>query len=201
MSVGLAVKAPRRSLRRDLGQAVTAGLRFWRGPRVRGVLSAARAGPGLAATLLQRLAHPGQLQVAVVLLRDIELLGRAVGVPDRQLIGLTRGDLGLVEIRHIHRDRLGPHRNSFLGRSAAGSRAAPFRSCEPQRTANDSTTGISFGLSCHQWHRRGPPPTSRRCLRPTNTAARHPTEPDRRWAVARAARPGIATEPSARELR
>jgi hypothetical protein len=41
------VRAPRRSLRRDLGQAVTGGLRFWRGPRLRGVLSAAVVDPGL----------------------------------------------------------------------------------------------------------------------------------------------------------
>jgi hypothetical protein len=31
---------------------------------------------------------------------DIELLGRAVGVADRQLIGLASGDLGLVEVRN-----------------------------------------------------------------------------------------------------
>src|SRR4029453_6097508 len=51
--------------------------------------SAVRRGsrPGLAATLLQRLAHARQLQVAVVLLGDIELLGRAIWVADRQLIG------------------------------------------------------------------------------------------------------------------
>src|SRR6266545_3990816 len=74
-------------------------------------------GPRLAPTLLQRLAHPRQLQVAVVLLGDIELLRRAVRVADRQLIGLARGDLGLVEVRNIHRDRLGAHRDSLLGRS------------------------------------------------------------------------------------
>src|SRR5215218_9013635 len=39
-----------------------------------------RGGPGLAPTLLQRLAHPRQVQVAVVLLGDIQLLGRAVRV-------------------------------------------------------------------------------------------------------------------------
>src|ERR687888_558566 len=64
-------------------------------------------GPGLAPTLLQRLAHPRQLQVPVVLLGDIQLLGRAVRVADRQLIGLTGRNLGLVEIRNIHRNRLG----------------------------------------------------------------------------------------------
>src|SRR5829696_1856714 len=83
-------------------------------------------GPGLAATLLQRLAHPGQLQVAVVLLGDIELLGRAIWVADRQLIGLTGRNLGLVEVRNIHGDRLGSHRNSFLGRSAIGAERHHF---------------------------------------------------------------------------
>jgi hypothetical protein len=63
----------------------------------------------------------------VVLFGDVELLGRAVGVADRQLIGLASGDLGLVEVRNVHCDRLGAHRDSFLGRSAIGSRAAPFR--------------------------------------------------------------------------
>src|SRR6266545_4124137 len=85
------------------------------GRRLAGLARAARArragrrggGPGLAPTLLQRLAHTRQLQVAVVLLGDIELLRRAVRVADRQLIGLTRGDLGLVEVRNVHCDRLG----------------------------------------------------------------------------------------------
>jgi hypothetical protein len=65
------------------------------------------SGPGLTPTLLQRLAHARQLQVAVVLLRDIKLLGRAIRMADRQLIGLASGDLGLVEVRNIHGDRLG----------------------------------------------------------------------------------------------
>ena len=72
-------------------------------------------GPGLAPTLLQRLANTGQLQVTVVLLGDIELLGRAVRVADRQLVSLTGRDLRLVEVRDIHPDRLGSHRNSSLG--------------------------------------------------------------------------------------
>src|SRR6266545_3439370 len=85
------------------------------GRRLAGLARAARArragrrggGPGLAPTLLQRLAHTRQLQVAVVLLGDIQLLRRAVRVAVRQLIGLTCGDLGLVEVRNVHCDRLG----------------------------------------------------------------------------------------------
>ena len=79
-------------------------------------------GPGLAATLLQRLAHTRQLQGTVVLLGDVELLGCAVRVTDRQLIHLTRGDLGLVDVRNIHRDCLGSHWDSVLCRSAMGNR-------------------------------------------------------------------------------
>src|SRR5919107_3364552 len=70
-------------------------------------------GPRLAATLLQRLVHVLQLQGTVVLLGDVQLLGCAVRVPDRQLIHLTRGDLRLVDVRDIHRDRLGTHWNSL----------------------------------------------------------------------------------------
>jgi hypothetical protein len=71
MSVGLVVKAPRRSLRPFLGLgrdgrfAVLARAALARSGGRRG------GGPGLAATLLQRLAHPGQLQVAVVLLGEV----------------------------------------------------------------------------------------------------------------------------------
>jgi hypothetical protein len=40
-------KAPRRSLRRFLGQVVTGGLLFWRRRRLRGVLSPVVVDPGL----------------------------------------------------------------------------------------------------------------------------------------------------------
>jgi hypothetical protein len=62
ISVGLAVKAPRRSLRRDLGQAVTAGLRFWRGRRLRGVLSAAVVDPGLRPRFFSVLPTPANFR-------------------------------------------------------------------------------------------------------------------------------------------
>jgi hypothetical protein len=61
-AVGLAVKAPRRSLRRYLGQAVTAGLRFWRGRRVRGVLSAAVVDPGLRPRFFSVLPTPANFR-------------------------------------------------------------------------------------------------------------------------------------------
>ena len=61
-SVGLAVKAPRRSLRRDVGQAVTAGLRFWRGRRLRGVLSAASVAPGLRPRFFSVLPTPASFR-------------------------------------------------------------------------------------------------------------------------------------------
>ena len=111
---------PRRSPGRVLGSggggrlAVLARAALARGGGRRG------GGSGLASTLLQRLALAREVQVAVVLLGDVELLGRAVGVADRQLIGLTAGDLGLVEVRNVHCDRLGAHRDSFVGRSAIG---------------------------------------------------------------------------------
>jgi hypothetical protein len=101
-------------------------------------------GPGLAATLLQRLAHARQLQVAVVLLGDIELLGRAIWVADRQLIGLTGRDLGLVEVRNIHRDRLGSHRNSLLGRSALEAERHHFGQTNNSGRGNVTAAEISF---------------------------------------------------------
>ena len=61
ISVGLAVKAPRRSLRRYLGQAVTGGLGFWRGRRLRGVLSAV-VDPGLRPRFFSVLPTPANFR-------------------------------------------------------------------------------------------------------------------------------------------
>jgi hypothetical protein len=123
------------------------------------------SGRGLTPTPLQRLPHTRQLQVPVVLLGDIKLLRRAVRVADRQLIGLARGDVGLVEVRNVHRDRLGAHRDSFLGRSAIGKpMRRRFRSKIPRtRGAVQRNRCCRFsesvsGLFCHQRRRQGRPP-------------------------------------------
>src|SRR5512132_150936 len=82
-----------------------------------GVVAAAGRGPGggarLAAALLERLAETLELQVTVVLGRDVELLGRAVGMTDGQLVRLARGNLAPVDVRDVHGDRLGAQADSF----------------------------------------------------------------------------------------
>jgi hypothetical protein len=55
-------QAPRRSLRRNVGQAVTAGLRFWRGRRLRGALSAAVVDPGLRPRFFSVLPTPANFR-------------------------------------------------------------------------------------------------------------------------------------------
>jgi hypothetical protein len=142
-------------------------------------------GPRLAATLLQRLTHPGQLQVTVVLLGDIEPLGRAIRVADRQLIGLTSRDLGLVEVRNIHRDRLGSHRNSFLGRSALEAERHHFSQTNNGGRGNITAAEISFRPILPPRCRPVPAVTSGRL---TASTASRPTRTDR-WAVTLATRP------------
>ena len=61
-AVGPAVKAPRRSLRRCLGQAVTGGSLGWRRRRWRGVLSAAVVDPGLRPRFFSVLPTPANFR-------------------------------------------------------------------------------------------------------------------------------------------
>ena len=74
---------------------------------------------------------------------------------------LTRGNLGLVKVRNVHRDRLGAHRDSLLRRSATETDAAPFRSKNPERRGaapRNRCCRISqslSGLFCHRRRRRG----------------------------------------------
>src|SRR5215207_1605612 len=104
-----------------LGLAVGAGV---------GAAPAGRRGPRrgarLAAALLERLAETLELQVTVVLGRDVELLGRAVGVADRELVGLPLGNLGPVDVRDVHGDRLGAHTDSFHCLSAHSGTPTPL---------------------------------------------------------------------------
>jgi hypothetical protein len=72
--------------------------------------------PGLRPRFFSVLPTPAKLQVPVVLLGDVQLLGRTVRMADRQLIGLARGDLGLVEIRNIHRDGVLRPRGSWTSK-------------------------------------------------------------------------------------
>jgi hypothetical protein len=62
ISVGLAVKGSSAIVRRDLGQAVTGGLRFWRGRRLRGVLSAVVVDPGLRPRFFSVLPTPANFR-------------------------------------------------------------------------------------------------------------------------------------------
>jgi hypothetical protein len=61
-AVGPAVKAPRRSLRRCLGQAVTGGSLVWRRRRLRGVLPAAVVDPGLRPRFFSVLPTPANFR-------------------------------------------------------------------------------------------------------------------------------------------
>src|SRR5215212_5379395 len=72
----------------------------------------------LAPALPERLAEALELEVPVVLGRDVQLLGRAVGVTDGQLVRLALGNLGPVDVRDVHGDRLGAQADSFQCLSA-----------------------------------------------------------------------------------
>ena len=61
-AVGPAVKAPTRSLRRCLGQAVTGGSLVWRRRRLRGVLPAAVVDPGLRPRFFSVLPTPAKFR-------------------------------------------------------------------------------------------------------------------------------------------
>src|SRR6266545_5181842 len=69
---------------------------------------------GLASPLFQDLAHAVDLEIPVVPPRDIEDLGRAVWVIDLELINLSLGNLGLIDVRDVHRDGLGAHGTPFI---------------------------------------------------------------------------------------
>src|SRR5512132_1886053 len=67
----------------------------------------------LAAALFRHLAEAFELEALIVLCRDIELLGRSVGVADGELVDLPGGNLTLIHVRNVHGDGLGAHLTPF----------------------------------------------------------------------------------------
>jgi hypothetical protein len=61
-AIRLTVRAPRRSLRQFLGQAVAGDLLFWRGRRLRGALTAAVVDPGLRPRFFSVLPTPANFR-------------------------------------------------------------------------------------------------------------------------------------------